>query len=124
MDLTGDWIRTSAGDSAEIRISPTRLTDDRVHVSGLALWGEKRPYGPNLGELDFSANIKGRVIHHEEQHTDHVYRITITVHGDVMTVAEENAHGTFGMNVSFAGEYRRAKSGARLARWLRRNWPF
>lgn len=124
MDIAGVYIRISPGDSAEIQISRTRLSSDRYHVSGLALWGEKRPGGPNLGELDFSANLERSVIEHEDNAGMDTYRIRMKFDGPRMVVTEENAHGTFGMNVHFEGEYRRGRSAPaiirRLSRFFRR----
>lgn len=85
----------------------------RYFVSGFALFGGHRPQGPNMGELGFVAELKDGMLKHvwpfdfdraRESHT-----ITITLTPDGLSLAETNHWGHYGINVSFAGEYKRAE---------------
>jgi hypothetical protein len=53
----GSWIRVGSTDNgAELKLTPLPDSyegDVLYYVSGLALWGTERPYGPNLGTLEF-----------------------------------------------------------------------
>lgn len=110
----GQYIRTGSGkDSAEISFTP--LPDSiegqkRYFISGFALWGTHREYGPNMGTLEFVGEIS------DSQRTtfirDNGSRCAITdltFLGDgILVVEEEDYIGEYGMNVSFIGTYRRA----------------
>ena len=106
MSIAGHYIRTGQGDSAEIRVTSSMSVANRYHIDGLALWGTERPGGPNIGSLDFSANLEDNVIAHSED-VEKGHTITLTFVVDGLEVAEENWFGIYGMNVSFAGTYRR-----------------
>lgn len=116
MRLAGHYIRITPGDSAEIRLTPMMMGTDRYHVTGLALWGERREYGPNMGELDFTAELDGDRL----EHSDGEYRVELLFRGETLEVHEENWLGVHGMNVTFKGTYRRAPAGRRLLGLLAR----
>jgi hypothetical protein len=108
MKITGHYIRVD-GHSAELLITKSRFVTDRYHVQGSALWGEDRPGGPNMGILEFSADLEGREMrHHEPSQEGHL--LSFTFEDDVLKVEEQNSHGLYGMNVSFEGTYKRASS--------------
>ena len=50
-DPCGRYVRETEHESAEFEV--TRLPDGRLRVSGVAFWGTKREYGPNIGQLEF-----------------------------------------------------------------------
>lgn len=108
MKITGHYIRVD-GHSAELHISKSPFVTDRYHVHGSALWGEDRQAGPNMGTLDFSANLDGwEMRHHDPRQEGHL--LTFTFEGNALRVEERNSYGLYGMNVSFEGTYRRAGS--------------
>ena len=109
MSVAGHYIRTGEGASAELRITSSMSVRDRYHIEGLALWGEDRPSGPNMGTLEFSADLEGAVIRHSEDE-ERGHEIVITFTADGLEVAEENWVGIYGMNVSFIGSYKRASA--------------
>lgn len=114
MRLEGHYIRITPGDSAEIRLTPMMMGTDRYHVTGLALWGEGRETGPNMGELDFTAELYDDRM----EHSDGDYRVEMHFRGDTLEVLEENWRGVHGMNVTFEGTYRRASAGRGLLEFL------
>ena len=91
---------------------------DRYHVEGLALWGEGRPYGPNIGTLEFSADLEGNTIRHSED-VERGHEIILAFAGDSVEVTEENWPGIYGMNVNFNGSYKRASAIGGMLRALR-----
>lgn len=116
MNLAGHYIRITPGDSAEIRLTPTVSSASRYHVSGLALWGERRESGPHTGELDFTAKLdQGQL-----EHSDGNYRVVLLFRDDILEVHEENSLGVHGINVTFEGTYRRAPASRRPLALLRR----
>lgn len=102
--IEGKYIRVDGG-SGEIQLTALPVSPERFHVSGFALWGEHRQYGPNMGELDFSANMSDGVIRHMGAPMLPEYKITIKVLKDCLEVEEDNFMGVHGMNVTFSGKY-------------------
>lgn len=105
--ISGHYIRTGQFESAEITV--VRLSDGRYHVTGLALWGKSREYGPNIGELDFIGEIEGNTIRYTSCYSrEEPYTAVFTFGDRAVAVSEGNWLGEFGMNVNFSGEYARA----------------
>ncbi|WP_037449911.1 hypothetical protein [Sphingobium chlorophenolicum] len=110
----GQYIRLGSGkDSAEISLTPLPDSiegEKRYFISGYALWGAHREYGPNMGTLEFVGEIDS----HQRMtfirgDGDERAISTLTFHDDgTLEVDEENWIGQYGMNVSFIGMYRRA----------------
>lgn len=118
MNAAGHYIRTGQGDSAELRITSSMSVGGRYHIEGLALWGKDRPSGPNMGTLDFSADLEGAIMRHsEDEERGHEIVITFTVDG--LEVTEENSDGIYGMNVDFVGTYKRASAIGGMLRSLK-----
>ena len=106
-DVSGHYVRESSNESAELRIH--RIGDGRYHVSGLALWGTKGDYGPNIGELDFiSELIDGEIEYSEASFRDLNYSAKLQFQNGRLLVLEKNRDGKFGMNVGYEGEYANA----------------
>lgn len=106
--ISGHYIRAGEYESAELKIQ--RLAGGRYHVTGNALYGTNREYGPNIGELDFIGELAGDTIdyrwsYHREKKK---YRALLQFSEDGLTVIEENWVGVFGMNVNFTGHYDKA----------------
>lgn len=106
--IPGHYIRAGEYESAELKIQ--RLADGRYHVTGTALWGTHREYGPNIGDLDFIAEIHGGTIEYRwpclgENREYHAW-LKFTDAGLIVT--EENWVGVFGINVTFSGQYDKA----------------
>lgn len=105
--IAGHYLLESPNESADLKV--TRLADDTFHVHGVALWGIKRKYGPNIGEVDFIGSLAGSsLIFADERHDGRIYRAIFAFQGDGLTVTEENPPGPFGLNVGFGGTYARA----------------
>lgn len=105
--IPGHYIRGGEFESAELIVKS--LMDGRYHVSGLVLWGRGRKYGPHMGELDFIGELNGETIEYSRATSaERKYRALLRFTTDALTVTEENSVGTFGMNVFFSGEYRKA----------------
>lgn len=102
--IEGKYIRLG-GESGEIQLTALPISPERFHVSGFALWGESREYGPNMGELDFSANLSDGVIRYMGAQMFPDYKITIKVLENSLEVEEDNFMGVHGMNVTFSGKY-------------------
>jgi hypothetical protein len=106
--ISGHYIRSGDFESAEIKIQ--RMPDGRYHVSGLALWGMTRERGPNLGDLDFVAELHGDVIEYRSLcPNDKTYRAVLRFSAESLKLTEENWSGMFGMNVNFSGDYAKAE---------------
>lgn len=118
MNVAGHYIRTGLEASAELRITASMAVGDRYHIEGLALWGEARPSGPNIGTLDFSADLEGSVIRHS-QDEERGHEIILTFTNDGLEVSEANWFGVYGMNVNFIGTYKRASAIGGLLRAVR-----
>lgn len=86
------------------------LLDGQVRVVGEALWGTNREFGPNMGTLDFLADLNGNVVEFEDHPSwsDSPYRIKLTFTNGCILVDEQASPGYFGMNVSFFGTYVKA----------------
>jgi hypothetical protein len=107
--ISGHYIRAGDFESADLKIQ--LMADGRYHVSGLALWGKGRKFGPHLGELDFIAEMSGDTIEYSSAHPmedGRRYRAVLRFSNGHLTVTEENSAGNFGMNVYFHGEYEKA----------------
>jgi len=113
--VAGHYIRDGEYDSAELDIH--YLGNNKVKVLGLALWGKQKECGPNLGELDFEAELKNSKIYFK--HTilgDKEYQIEIEFNADGLKAKEKYLSGClevdvrsgyFGLNVSFQGDYKK-----------------
>jgi hypothetical protein len=56
-DVSGHYERPGQNEEASLDIKP--LPGNRVKVTGIALWNTRNEkYGPNIGELDFEADLK------------------------------------------------------------------
>ncbi|MBV8546872.1 MAG: hypothetical protein JO093_22435 [Acidobacteria bacterium] len=102
-DVSGHYERPGENDEASLDIK--MLPGNRVKVTGIALWNTKNEkYGPNIGELDFEADLKADAASWTD--TDG-YMIVIHFTRKALDVTEHGVAGHFGMNVTFAGHYAR-----------------
>jgi hypothetical protein len=111
--IDGHYIRITDGDgtyqSAEIKISRIVSRHSQYHVSGLALWGKHRAWGPHIGEFDYIMELnsdKFNQINTFRLKSKHA--INITISDDKLIVDEKDWFGVYGMNVNFIGEYQKA----------------
>lgn len=110
--VIGHYIRVE-GNSADILVS--RLLDGRYHISGCALWGEGREYGPNMGFLDFVGDMKEDCIEYKywADYSDEPgphYRADFLFSENELQINEQPfSIGMFGMNVSFKGTYKKSE---------------
>lgn len=109
----GQYIRLGAeDDSAEITLTPIpdgMEGSPTYAVTGFALWGTSREFGPNMGELSFIGTLIDGAI--EDVATEFgdsaAHKIRLAFDGDRLTVDEGNWIGAYGFNVNFIGEYRK-----------------
>jgi hypothetical protein len=109
--IDGRYIRLDDGgsSSAEIVISRIASRHSQYHVSGFALWGRTRQYGPNIGEFDFIMELTdGRFSYSGRVGTFGPYKLEIIIDRDILSVSEENWVGQYGMNVHFMGTYKKS----------------
>jgi hypothetical protein len=105
--IEGRYVREANEDSAELQVK--LVGKERIHVSGLALWGKTQSRGPNLGQLEFEAPLESR---RKATFTDSTYRLgsyrlSLQFAEEGLIAEETPAPGYFGLNVSFAGQFRR-----------------
>lgn len=111
----GHYTRINSGsDSAEIEITPVPDGVEgypRYFVSGLALWGSEREFGPNIGELSLVMTMSddGELwVNDYTPGRNEPHKVRFLFENGKLTVAEENYIGVYGMGVTFEGEYSRA----------------
>ncbi len=105
--ISGHYIRDGEFESADIKVK--RLPDGKYHIDGLALWGKTREYGPNIGDLDFIAELHGNTIEYSWAGSNREpYKAVFKFQDKMLTIFEENWMGMFGMNVCFQGQYHKA----------------
>lgn len=105
--ISGHYIRAGDFESADLKIQ--RMADGRYHVSGSALWGKQRQYGPHTGELDFVAEVDGNTMKYSwASPSGSKYHAVLQFSDGHLTFTETEHVGIFGLNVSFAGEYEKA----------------
>ncbi|MEA2339639.1 MAG: hypothetical protein QOE82_3646 [Thermoanaerobaculia bacterium] len=103
-DVSGHYERPGENDEASLDVK--MLPGNRVKVTGIALWNTKNEkYGPNIGELEFTADLKDDTVSWTD--ADDGYRIIIRFSRNALDVTEHGVGGHFGMNVTFAGRYAR-----------------
>lgn len=107
--VNGQYIRIDSG-SSSAELTVRVLPNGEIRVIGEALWGTNREYGPNIGTLDFLAELDGESAVFEDRSLgdDRPYIARLTFTNGSLVVEEENPVGYFGMNVSFAGTYAKA----------------
>lgn len=105
-DISGRYVRETEYETAELDVKT--LPGGLVSVTGIALWGTKREYGPNIGQLDFRAPVADRRVEFLDLTPGgDEYRLEIRFENGRAIAKEQYVVGYFGMNVSFEGEYRR-----------------
>jgi len=105
MKFDGLYMRNWPGASAEIWIAT--VGGNTCQVTGEALWGEGREFGPNMGDLNFAARLNNRTVIHSEISPGHSYGIALHFRRNKLKVVERNPHFRHGKNVTFRGTYRR-----------------
>lgn len=104
-DISGRYIRETDYESAELEV--TLLENNQVHITGVALWGTTREFGPNIGEIDFEAPLKEGRVEFTDSTLGEEYKLEIRFENGRAFAKEQYVVGFFGMNVSFEGEYAR-----------------
>ena len=105
-DVSGHYVREGEFSSAELQV--VTLLNGNLRVTGMALWGKTREYGPNLGEVDFEAELRdNRAVFSDKTIGGDEYGLELKFQGDKLIATEKYVVGYFGMNASFGGQYRR-----------------
>lgn len=76
-----------------------------IQVSGFALYGKTREFGPNIGELDFITEVQRNKAVYIDQLHDKQYKLELTFLGSKLLAAEDYVIGYFGHNARFEGTY-------------------
>lgn len=101
----GHYVRDSEWAPAELQVS--QRMDGTIRVVGMALYGATREGGPNLGQLDFEAEVRDGHAFFESDLVGSTYWVELQFLSDKLVVTESSDTAYHGANVSFAGEYRR-----------------
>lgn len=111
----GQYIAVEVGENASAEITLTPLGDGmegcpRYAVTGFALVGIDREYGPNMGEMEFIAVLRDGEIEYEQESVSaeapHTVRLMFA--NGSLIVEERNEWGMYGNGVTFNGRYLRA----------------
>ena len=106
LGVSGKYVRETDCEVAELEV--TEQPEGTARVVGWAVWGTKREFGPNLGDIEFEAPLVDRTVTFvDERRTGEPYRLEIRFEASGAVAREQYAAGYFGMNVSFDGTYRR-----------------
>jgi hypothetical protein len=105
--FTGIYYRGSEFESSELEI--TYLGGNLIQVKGLALWGKNKEYGPNIGQLDFVAELNLNKAIFADKLYEKEYCLELEFLGDTLKAKETMVVGYFGMNSSFGGMYSKQK---------------
>ncbi len=105
-DISGKYLRETEEERAELEIKV--LSNRRVHVTGISDWGTTQGHGPNIGELDFVAELRnGRIKYSEKIGKGQYYKLKLTPTKNSLSAKEQGGPAKFGMNVTFAGVYKK-----------------
>lgn len=104
---SGHYERGNEFESSELDIK--YIGGNLIQVRGLAFWGKTREFGPNIGELDFVAEVQGNKAMFTDKLFNEEYRLELTFYGQKLVAEEKYVVGYFGMNASFEGEYYKLK---------------
>ena len=101
----GKYSWFSGGSEAYLTI--TKEKGNGYHVKGDCYYGVSRKYGPNMGNLDFTATLKNSKILYKEKvlDDDEPYEFTLTVNRDGSFDVDEKGVSPFGHNASFYGHF-------------------
>ncbi len=105
--LVGHFTYETSGASSTLDIS--RNDAGVFFIEGESLYGTNREYGPNIGTLAITAELKEGVLVGND---DPDYTITIRPTDDGIIVEETGSNENFGFNVGFAGTYKKADDSA------------
>lgn len=109
--ISGEYKRYYQGkpDKNESSITIKALADGRLHVEGNAVWvGNVETGNVNLGELAGSFPLDGNQIHYTDGENDGC-KLTITFSQNALTVSGDDNMRCGGLNVTFDGQYRKAR---------------
>jgi len=105
--FTGSYTRGNEFEGADLEV--TFLGGKTIHVKGFATWGRTREYGPNIGQLDFVAEVEINKALFADKLFDEEYKLELDFLGDRLIANETYVTGYFGHNASFGGEYYKLK---------------
>jgi len=110
----GHYLRTGRdGEAAEITVTP--LPDGlkgfpRYHVSGLALFGTSREQGPNIGDLNFTAEMfEVGSLEHASTAPTQAHEVSIRFSDDALILDESGWFEQYGLGVNFIGTYQKIR---------------
>ena len=93
--------------ASQAYLTITKEKDNSYHVDGDCYYGVSRKYGPNMGDIGFSARLKdGKLVYTEKVLDDEEpYVFTLTVNKDGSFEVNEKSFTPFGHNASFSGHF-------------------
>ena len=103
-DISGHYYWETDNASAELDINA--LGKNLIQVTGIALSGTEKRYGPNLGQVEFKEKLMDDEIVYADPKTG--YEMRIKFGKDELAVSEKIQLGVFGNNVRFEGAFKKA----------------
>lgn len=108
----GSYIRVGAN-SAELTLTPIPDSYEgnaQYYASGVALYGEDRPYGPNMGIIAFVGQLQepASIVYERGESEKTSVTTLIFAKAGELHVTEDVWLAEYGAGVSFNGSYRRA----------------
>jgi hypothetical protein len=104
--IAGHYVFQGPNMSAELQLA--HLGNGIVQVSGLAISGIATPTSSaHTGSVDFVSDLRNDRLYFTDRAGDRWYNLELTVSDGTITAIESSNSGYHGMNVSFAGSYRR-----------------
>ena len=101
--VAGHYILEAPSSSAELQLS--YLGNGVVQVSGLALWSGAS--SAHTGSVDFAADVRNNRLFFADRVGGGWYNLELKIGDGTIQALESTSSGYHGMNVSFAGTYRR-----------------
>jgi hypothetical protein len=95
----------SESENSEANLQIKYVGENIVQITGMAFYGTKSEYGPNMGELDCIAQITGNKAIFVDKVYDNTYRLEVTFLGNRLAVEDSGAFGYFGAGANFSGVY-------------------
>jgi hypothetical protein len=113
--IAGTYVRFEGDQvTAEINVFPIPASNEgmpRYVITGWAVWGIHREFGPNIGDLSFIGIYDKKTIEnfaYTPHNPDIAHHIRLKFEGEKVVITEKNHLGIYGMNVSFIGTFYKA----------------
>lgn len=99
-NISGHYVREGINSSAELDVY---LFGEKISVRGFALRGKNNPGGPNIGTIDFDADLVKSTAEYILENKK--YRLFLKFGKNRLVAEETHSPGLFGLGVTFLGTY-------------------